>query len=854
MAIPAKALCAAAFLFSSAALADAPAPPVEPTKTVTIAAGEHYRAGSVYRVFFGGNWREAWTTPIEVPVLDLATFDGGLKPDHLGGGMETKSLHFKSENDNKWAFRSVDKDPNRSLDSDTASSVIGHLLQDEISCAHPYGALMVGPLLDAVSVLHPTPKLWVLPDGPALGEFHELAGLLGLMEERNEKHLPGVTKAAETVELFERLEHKSGERVDAKNLLAARLIDILVGDWDRHILQWRWVRFEAGGEKLWKPVPRDRDQAFNEVGGLAPHIASYYTKQFTGFSPQFVAIEKAEYSGRFVDRRFLVSLSRQDWEETTADVVSKLTDAVISDAVHQLPPAIYALEGKDLEEALRSRRDALAAQSRKFYALLAGDVDVRGTSEDEELHATRQANGDVVVTLAPKQGEPFFKRTFSASETSEIRLYTMGGADHVLIDGDGAHTILIRVIAPPGTAQIEGDAKVYVPLADPPPDASMIRRFKDEAVTLNHYQPYDDSGSDVLFYPQLNFDSARGLVIGAYAQRTAHGFQFDPKSSVMDLGAAYSTGRNRPRLEYSAELQTRSPLKALIYVAFTGMDSGSYYGAGNESARDEVLENANYYVVHQDQTVVNPVLDLPIAGPLHGRAGLLFKHSSAASGDVITALRPAGSGGTTVGSGQVDLVLDTRDGVFPQRSGVFFQLTGRHAPQIFSNPHAFSKVRGSVEGVVSGNPFLEMMFDARVAGEKNWGAYPFFESAQLGGAAQRSGLDVTGASTGNLLRGYELNRFAGDASLVGNTDLQITLGKLNPGLPLRFGIVALADLGRVFLEGEGSSRWHAGVGGGLWLGLFAGGTDFHFASSLQATIVHSDSGNAFYLFTGFGLP
>jgi hypothetical protein len=854
MAIPAKTLCAAAFLFSSAALADAPAPPAEPTKTVTIAAGEHYRAGSVYRVFFGGNWREAWTTPIEVPVLDLATFDGGLKPDHLGGGMETKSLHFKSENDNKWAFRSVDKDPNRSLDSDTASSVIGHLLQDEISCAHPYGALMVGPLLDAVSVLHPTPKLWVLPDVPALGEFHELAGLLGLMEERNEKHLPGVTKAAETVELFERLEHKSGERVDAKNLLAARLIDILVGDWDRHILQWRWVRFEDGGEKIWKPVPRDRDQAFNEVGGLAPHIASYYTKQFTGFSPQFVAIGKAEYSGRFVDRRFLVSLSRQDWEETTADVVSKLTDAVISDAVHQLPPAIYALEGKDLEDALRSRRDALAAQSRKFYELLAGDVDVRGTSEDEELHATRQANGDVVVTLAPKQGEPFFKRTFSASETSEIRLYTMGGADHVLIDGDGAHTILIRVIAPPGTAQIEGDAKVYVPLADPPPDASMIRRFKDEAVTLNHYQPYDDSGSDVLFYPQLNFDSARGLVIGAYAQRTAHGFQLDPKSSVMDLGAAYSTGRNRPRLEYSAELQTRSPLKALIYVAFTGMDSGSYYGAGNESARDEALENANYYVVHQDQTVVNPVLDLPIAGPLHGRAGVLFKHSSAASGDVITALEPAGSGGTTVGSGQVDLVLDTRDGTFPQRNGIFFQLTGRHAPQIFSNPHAFSKVRGSIEGVVSGNPFLEMMFDARVAGEKNWGAYPFFESAQLGGAAQRSGLDVTGASTGNLLRGYELNRFAGDASLVGNTDLQITLGKLNPGLPLRFGIVALADLGRVFLEGEGSSRWHAGVGGGLWLGLFAGGTDFHFASSLQATIVHSDNGNAFYLFTGFGLP
>jgi hypothetical protein len=841
-------------MFSFAALADAPIDPPKTAPTVTISAGEHYRAGSFYSVFFGTNWREAWTAPIEAPILDLSTFDGGLTPDHLGGGLETKSLHFKSGNGNKWAFRSVDKDPNRTLESETAKSVLGQLYQDEISCAHPYGAMMVGPLLDAVAVLHAEPQLWVLPDDPALGQFRALAGTLGLIEERNEKHLPGVTKVAETVELFERLERKSDERVDARNLLSARLVDILVGDWDRHVLQWRWVRLEDGGKKTWKPVPRDRDQAFSEVGGVVPHIAAYYTKQLTGFGPHLAPIEKAAHSGRFIDRRFLTSLSRQEWDETTAEVVSKLTDAVISGAVQKLPAAIYALEGKGLEEALRGRRDELAAESRKYYELLAHEVDVRGTSEDEDLHATRQANGDVTVTVAPKGGEPFFTRSFSPSETSEIRLYPMGGADRVVVDGAGPRSILLRVIAAPESVEIIGDVAVHEPRPDAPVPASMVRRFGEEdAKVLHHYQP-PQGGTSLVFFPQFNVDPTRGLVIGAYAQRTAHGLDLEPSSSMMKLGAAYSTGRNRPRLEYSAAFQTRSPLQALVYVAFTGMDSGSYYGQGNESARDDLLEKADYYQVHQDQTVVNPVLDLPIVGPLHGRAGVLFKHASAASGDVIAALRPAGSGGTTIGSGQVDLVLDTRDGTFPHRSGVFFQLTGRHAPQIFSNPHAFSKVRGSVEGVLGGDPFLEMMFDGRVAGEKNWGAYPFFESAQLGGAAERPVLDDTGAWTGNLLRGYELNRFAGDASLVGNADLQITLAKVNPGLPLRFGIIALADLGRVFLDSERSSRWHAGFGGGLWLGLFAGGADFQFASSLQATIVHSDNGNAFYLFAGFGLP
>jgi hypothetical protein len=81
----------------------------EPPRVDTVELGERYRAGWFQRFILGAHWRDAWTTPVEVPVLDLDTFDGGLKPDRLGGGQETNNLHFKSGNGRTWAMRSVDK-------------------------------------------------------------------------------------------------------------------------------------------------------------------------------------------------------------------------------------------------------------------------------------------------------------------------------------------------------------------------------------------------------------------------------------------------------------------------------------------------------------------------------------------------------------------------------------------------------------------------------------------------------------------------------------------------------------------------------------------------------------------------
>src|SRR5215471_6761391 len=114
----------------------------EPARTAIVEPGAGYSMGWLGRLFLGWEWRDLWTTPIEVPVLDLGSFDGGLTPDREGGGLETSSLHFKSGNGRHWAFRSVDKDLTRVLPPEARHSLIGALAQDFTSTENPAGAVI----------------------------------------------------------------------------------------------------------------------------------------------------------------------------------------------------------------------------------------------------------------------------------------------------------------------------------------------------------------------------------------------------------------------------------------------------------------------------------------------------------------------------------------------------------------------------------------------------------------------------------------------------------------------------------------------------------------------------------------
>ncbi|MBL8016292.1 MAG: hypothetical protein JNK43_03395 [Ignavibacteria bacterium] len=141
-----------------------------------------YEAGWLHEFFFGSHWRDVWTTKVKVGVIDLSKYGGGLTPDEKGGGFQTKSLKFKGADGRTYKFRSLDKDPKKTLPVELQESIARDVVQDQISSSNPYAGFVVNSILDAVGVYHSDYTLALLPDDPLLGEYRkEFAGLLGIM-------------------------------------------------------------------------------------------------------------------------------------------------------------------------------------------------------------------------------------------------------------------------------------------------------------------------------------------------------------------------------------------------------------------------------------------------------------------------------------------------------------------------------------------------------------------------------------------------------------------------------------------------------------------------------------------------
>jgi hypothetical protein len=226
--------------------------PVRAGDTVLVTPGS-YDAGFLRRWFLGGGYRDLWSVPVAAEVLDLERFAGGLTPTGTGSGQQTRSLRFRGADGREYSFRSIDKDAARSLDPVLRESLAAAVMQDRVSAMLPLSALVVGSLQQATGVLYAPPELVLLPDDARLGEYREqFRLLLGWIEERPDEGEEGGTGFADSPRvvgsprLLELLEESSSNRVDALAYLRARLIDVVVGDWDRHPDQWRWARFDDG--------------------------------------------------------------------------------------------------------------------------------------------------------------------------------------------------------------------------------------------------------------------------------------------------------------------------------------------------------------------------------------------------------------------------------------------------------------------------------------------------------------------------------------------------------------------------------------------------------------------------------
>jgi hypothetical protein len=808
-------------------------PGAEAPESVTIVPDSSFARNGLGRWLLGNTYRDLWTVPVKVEVLDLGRHGGGLTPLELGGRLQTRSLRFKGADGHHYQFRPLRKQLNPIWWKGFEGSLLGNMAQDQLSALHPVGALVVPALLEAAAIPHTTPLLRVMPDDPRLGEFREeFAHQVGLIERRldgTEKGPSAVcaTKVEDTEALLKALAKDPLVRVDTRKFLAVRLIDLMIGDWDRHEGQYHWALMTTGGRSRWVPIPRDRDYAFASYDGRLVRAGSMLATGLLRYEEAHASPADATYRGRPLDRRILNDLAWPAWDSVTRTLQSTLTDEVIDRAVADLPPEFETRNGADLRRILRSRRDSLLPAAQRYYAYLSEHVRVDAADADDWVNVDRHPDGRTEVRVGRKEDQsPYYRRLFAANETREIRIFLRDGADRARIRGEGPGPV-VRVVGGAGADtladQSSPPARLY--------DADTFAVPNGERVDGRPYVSPDstpeipsapDWGAGISPRPRAEHSSHSGLVVGLELRRTGYAFRTHPYATRSYVSLDYSVERSAVRVRGGTRWhRENSELYYGVTGLASGIEGGRFFGFGNATTYSG---SADEYNVHRRAFEVSPYVGLGLESPLRMWFMLRARHTVTDPNEPtnrlsqIMLLSPPGLGDVGKFGPAVRLELDTRNTEMATTAGVHARVDAEYNPVTWSNgAGSFGSVDGLLATYFSPISREWVGVSVRAGGRKVWGDFPYFESAFLGGSRS--------------LRGYPTGRFAGDQSLYGNAELRVKVLDNHLILPLEVGVLGFGDAGRVWFKGESIGSWHTDAGAGLWLSILnrASGLTFGFA-------------------------
>jgi len=855
----------------------------------TVTPGKNYDAGALHEFFFGSHWRDVWTTPVKVGVVNLSAYGGGLTPTEKGGGQQTKALKFRGGDGKEYKFRSIDKDPKKTLPPELQESIAKDIIQDQISSSNPYAGFIVNSILDAAGVYHSDYILVILPNDPLLGEYQkEFGGLLGMMEiVPDEAQFEGSDKVISTVKLLDRLNKEFDESVDSRSFLKARLLDIFFGDWDRHKDQWKWIRYKDGENRVYQPFPLDRDQAFAKFDGLLPFIAEQYIPQLNNFGYSYPKMRYMTWSGRYLDQRFLTFLSRDSWNEVTNEVISKLTNEVIENAVKKLPSEVYQKAKDEIVSKLKSRRDELKEASGEYYELVNSVVEIYATDKNDlviiglnPVTNTYEPNSDnkdftEIMTFENKEDAVKGKdailryKRFNNEITDEIRIYLQDGDDEVVISGKSDNAPKIRIIGGDGKDIVTNSSDENVMYYDNGKksktqgqvnldndkyetkyeiyskifenmrgnfDKEEKKKYEEEIKSIK-YDPVSppDRFHMTSFFPLFLYTPDIGPLFGGTYSYRKYGFRMDPFLFKLNFTAGYAPAKKSltglvADLDFDFMGIVKNA-KLNFHFRKSGLEVNNFFGQGNNSYFNNNDYESNLYEVIHEEFILDPSISFPRNRSYCFNAGLTYKNFDVKPIDTYE-FTPVGLISNPVNllgvSGGV--TYDKRDHPSAPFTGYFADFKWTYYPGIFDKIYKFGKVSGDVRAYLSYKQNISL--GVRLWGEKVFGDFPFFESAFLGGSG--------------LLRGFAAERFAGDGALLGSTELRLKLFDMNLLLPETVGIFTFAETGRVFVEGENSNLWHTGYGGGLFMFFLNRDITFRF------TVARSkEREKVFYFGTGF---
>lgn len=793
------------------------------------ASSQYDKASGLKRLLLGNNYRKEWNDSLNFKVFDISAEKGGLKILQRGGGHQTKSLRLEDKNGKQWVLRSINKFPVGAIPEALRETFAKEIVQDQISAANPYAPLAIPPLASAAGVPHANPQIVYIPDDPAFGEYQkDFANTLCLFEER--EPVADKTKTYSTDKAIASVLDDNDNKIDQQAVLKARLLDILIADWDRHEDQWRWVDEKSGKEKLYYPIPRDRDQAFFVNEGLIARAASrpWLMPYIQGFRKNIPNVKGLAFEERFFDRFFMNELDEASFKKITEELVASLPDSVLQNAVNKFPSKIYESVGERTFKTLRSRRDVLVEEALKYYRFISKTVDITGTSKNEYFNVSGSTDGKLNVTVYKISKDTdtskiMYQRIFDPNITKEVRLYGMDSKDVFNISGTENSSIKIRMIGGKGKDEFHvqnNTSRSHNIIYDlnseenklPAANLARIKTSNDPEVNKYDYHGFHYNHLAPLIGGSYNPDD--GILLGLGINYIGYSFRKNPavthriflshsfvtKAFTLDYKGAFKEALGKSDLLINANIKSPANLN------FFGFGNDSYYN--QEGSKN----NISFYRTRFRLANAEALMQKQISKSFSINGGLAFQYfdiNNYDNDDRVITTYPYGIDSTTLyhakvyGGINISAKIDTRNSQLLPTRGLYWTNELRAVKGLNNFSKDYVQLTSDLSLLTSFNMPASFVIATRIGGGISTSDVEFFQSLTLGNK--------------NYLRGYRNDRFAGTATLYGNLELRIKLFDFQSYIvPGSVGLTVFNDIGRVWYKNENSNTWHYGYGGGIY--------------------------------------
>ena len=353
------------------------------TDSIKVSPSEHFSSKSS-NLYKNSLYNEVWNKPVNIRILNLNKSFSGIVSKSKGKRQKT-NLKLKTKDGRTLKFKIIKSAiPPLQMPEFFRKLLQKSYIDGRFNMAFPYAQTIVASLASALDILHEHPVLCCLPDNDKLGNFREdfalKPGYLMVYLKTGKSNSPYFSRKYEVISTSNLLTDKRGnmlKNVQKEKLLMLRFLSILVGDWDRHNGQLKWVKLDHNNNLF--PFSLDRDMAFFSMDGSPGQflIKNYQNiersilyQDIFSFNADFVNVRGLIYRSQDLDMHVLVGNPIDMWNKIKSKFKYLLSDNVLKKAVETIPEEVYPLIGNKILTALKNRRDNFDVYSQRYYNYL----------------------------------------------------------------------------------------------------------------------------------------------------------------------------------------------------------------------------------------------------------------------------------------------------------------------------------------------------------------------------------------------------------------------------------------------------------------------------------------------------